>query len=203
MEAVEIRRVGASALLLAVDDPLAWFASLVRLRAQGRLRVTDIVPGARTVLLDGVDDPLGVAENLRESSATPGTVATPEKSRKIPVSYRGSDLPFVAEHWGLSVDAAVARVAGVEFTVAFCGFAPGFAYLTGLADEWAVPRLATPRARVPVGAVALAGEYAGIYPSASPGGWRLIGSTEVRLFDPEQEPPALLTPGTRVRLVPE
>jgi KipI family sensor histidine kinase inhibitor len=85
--------------------------------------------------------------------------------------------------------------------VAFCGFAPGFAYLRGLPAAWAVPRLAVPRARVPAGSVALAGGYAGIYPSASPGGWRLVGRTAVTLFDVRREPPALLSPGTRVRLV--
>jgi KipI family sensor histidine kinase inhibitor len=85
--------------------------------------------------------------------------------------------------------------------VAFSGFAPGFAYLAGLPDDWAVPRLATPRPKVPAGSVGLAGAYAGIYPTASPGGWRLVGRTETVLFDVRRDPPALLTPGTGVRLV--
>ncbi len=114
--------------------------------------------------------------------------------------YGGSDLPFVAARWGVSVEAAVRRLASTEFTVAFCGFAPGFAYLSGLPDGLAVPRLSTPRSKVPAGSVALAGEYAGIYPTASPGGWRIVGRTDARLFDIERDPPALLTPGTHVWL---
>jgi KipI family sensor histidine kinase inhibitor len=98
------------------------------------------------------------------------------------------------------VAATIERLTEIEFTVAFCGFAPGFAYMSGLADEWSVPRLDAPRPRVPAGAVALAGAYAGIYPTASPGGWRLVGRTDQNLFDVRREPPALLTPGTRVRL---
>jgi KipI family sensor histidine kinase inhibitor len=103
-------------------------------------------------------------------------------------------------HWGVSERAAVERLTSAESTVAFCGFAPGFAYLTGLPAEWTAPRLPSPRAKVPAGSVALAGTYAGIYPTASPGGWRLVGRTDVRLFDVDSETPALLTPGTRVWL---
>jgi KipI family sensor histidine kinase inhibitor len=99
------------------------------------------------------------------------------------------------------VPAAVERLTGTELTVAFCGFAPGFAYLRGLSPAWAVPRLDAPRPRVPAGSVALAGEYAGIYPTAAPGGWRLVGRTDATLFDVRREPPALLAPGTRVSLV--
>jgi KipI family sensor histidine kinase inhibitor len=84
--------------------------------------------------------------------------------------------------------------------VAFCGFTPGWAYLSGLPEELTVPRLPTPRTKVPAGSLGLADRYAGIYPTASPGGWRLVGRTDVTLFDPERTPPALLVPGTRVRL---
>ena len=93
------------------------------------------------------------------------------------------------------------RTAATELTVAFVGFAPGFAYCTGLPPELAVPRLDRPRARVPAGAVGLAGEYTGVYPTASPGGWRLVGRTDARLWDTDRDEPALLTPGTRVRFV--
>ena len=96
----------------------------------------------------------------------------------------------------------VARHESTEFVSAFCGFAPGFAYLSGLPDELPeVPRLATPRTHVPAGSVALAGRWCGIYPTASPGGWRVIGHTDATLFDVRREPPALLAPGTRVRFV--
>ncbi|MFG1916138.1 allophanate hydrolase subunit 1 [Micromonospora sp. NPDC048898] len=119
----------------------------------------------------------------------------------VPVEFDGPDLPAVAEHWGLPVPAVLRRLTGTRFRVAFCGFAPGFPYLTGLPAELALPRLATPRARVPAGSVALAGPYAGIYPSASPGGWLLVGRTELVLFDVSADPPARLGPGTLVRMV--
>lgn len=86
--------------------------------------------------------------------------------------------------------------------MAFCGFAPGFGYLTGLPADRAVPRRATPRAAVPPGAVAVAGEYTGVYPRSSPGGWQLLGHTDLVLWDADREPPALLRPGARVWFVP-
>ena len=199
MDGVEIRPVGASALLLEVDDPLAWFAALSERRDAGELSVVEIVPGAGTVLLDGVADPAGLALAVR-SWAVPSRVVGSVSTVRIPVAYGGSDLTFVADHWGVSEEAAVRRLASTEFTVAFCGFAPGFAYLSGLPAELAVPRLPSPRAKVLAGSVALAGEYAGIYPTASPGGWQLIGRTETRLFDAGSAAPALLSPGTRVWL---
>jgi len=119
---------------------------------------------------------------------------------EIATTFDGEDLGFVASAWQVSIETVVERLVSVEFTVAFCGFAPGFAYLRGLPAEWEIPRLDAPRPRVPAGSVALAGAYAGIYPTASPGGWRLIGHTDQTLFDVRREPPALLAPGTRVRL---
>jgi KipI family sensor histidine kinase inhibitor len=197
---VEIRPVGASALLIEVDDPIAWFAALVRRRDDGELGAEEIVPGARTVLLDGVTDPLRLAEVIRGWPPPETTRSAVAKVVKIPVSYGGSDLSFVAGHWGVSVDEAVTRISGTEFTVAFCGFAPGFAYLSGLGEELAVPRLETPRTKVPAGSVGLAGAYAGIYPTPSPGGWQLVGTTDTKLFDVSGDPPALLNPGDHVRL---
>jgi KipI family sensor histidine kinase inhibitor len=200
MADVKIRRVGASALLIEVDEPLAWFAALAEFRAEGHIEVAEIVPGARTVLLDGVPEPDRLAQLLHGWPAPTRTDESPARSVTIEVVYDGTDLDFVAASWNVSVEAAVQRIASTPFTVAFCGFAPGFAYLAGLPTELAVPRLASPRTRVPAGSVALAGEYAGIYPTASPGGWRLVGRTEATLFDVDREPPALLTPGTHVRL---
>ncbi|MGW5577101.1 5-oxoprolinase subunit B family protein [Micromonospora chokoriensis] len=119
----------------------------------------------------------------------------------VPVCFDGPDLPAVAEYWNVDVPAVLRRLTGTRFRVAFCGFAPGFPYLTGLPAELALPRLATPRPRVPAGSVALAGPYAGIYPGASPGGWQLVGRTELVLFDVHADPPARLGPGTSVRMV--
>jgi 5-oxoprolinase (ATP-hydrolysing) subunit B len=120
----------------------------------------------------------------------------------LAVYYDGADLADVAQLAGCSVDEVVRRHSGAEYTVAFCGFAPGFAYLTGLDPSLHVPRLSTPRARVPAGAVGVAGEYTAAYPRASPGGWRLIGRTDAALWSLERADPALLVPGTRVRFEP-
>jgi len=194
--------VGARALLIECDDgdeAEAWRAELWQRRSDGAFEAAEVVPGARTVLLDGVDP--AVAGLI--GSWTPARSGARNDARlvEIPTTFDGEDLSAVAEHWGISPDQAVQRLTGTELTVAFCGFAPGFAYLRGLDPAWAVPRLSAPRPRVPAGSVALAGEYAGIYPSASPGGWRLVGRTTETLFDVRRQPPALLTPGTRVRLV--
>ncbi|GIF11599.1 allophanate hydrolase [Actinoplanes teichomyceticus] len=194
--------MGTGALLLECEDAEraeAWRAELWRRREAGELSAAEIVPGATTVLLDGVAP--GTARLLAGWTPDPAATAAAGPLVEIPTVFDGEDLPDVAEHWAVPVGEAVRRLADTEFTVAFCGFAPGFAYLRGLPPEWAVPRLAAPRPRVPAGAVGLASGFAGIYPTASPGGWRLVGRTGSVLFDVRREPPALLAPGTRVRLV--
>ena len=200
---MRIRPAGTFALLLEcrdADEVEAWRRELWRRRDAGDLRATDIVPGARTILIDGV--PPGTAELLSGwPSPTPVAGSSSlDDPIVIPVTFDGDDLPTVADLWGVEVDEVVERLVATPLAVAFCGFAPGFAYLRGLPEEWAVPRLAAPRPRVPAGAVGLAGPYAGIYPAASPGGWRLIGRTEQTLWDVRREPPALLNPGAGVRL---
>jgi KipI family sensor histidine kinase inhibitor len=117
----------------------------------------------------------------------------------VAVRYDGPDLAEVARLWGVAPGEVPGIVGGTEFRVAFCGFAPGFGYLTGLPEHLHVPRRGTPRTAVPAGSLALAGEYAGVYPRSSPGGWQLIGSTDAVLWDPEREPAALFAPGVRVR----
>ncbi|WP_422734500.1 5-oxoprolinase subunit B family protein [Micromonospora sp. WMMD558] len=219
---MRIRPVGAHALLLdcaggtdpaAGDDMTgpggavaarveAWRAELWRRRERGELHAVEIVPAATTVLLDGVRDPERTAALVAGWTPAPAATATATAAVDVPVTYDGEDLPTVAGHWRVDVPAVVRRLTTTEFRVAFCGFAPGFAYLTGLPAALAVPRLPSPRPRVPAGSVALAGPYAGIYPSASPGGWLLVGRTDLPLFDVHAEPPARLGPGTRVRLVP-
>ncbi len=229
-----IRPVGAHALLLDCSDAEqveAWRAELWRRRERGDLDAVEIIPAARTVLLDGLPDPTHTAALLNTWNPSPSTAATGAAATstggagtagtgtgtgtstgaagrggagavEVPVRYDGTDLPTVAHHWDVAVPTVVRRLVATEFRVAFCGFAPGFAYLTGLPAGLAVPRLPTPRPRVPAGSVALAGPYAGIYPTASPGGWLLVGHTDLHLFDVHADPPARLTPGTRVRLVP-
>ncbi|MGR6316484.1 allophanate hydrolase subunit 1 [Micromonospora soli] len=201
---MRIRPVGAHALLLDCDDPdqvHAWRAELWRRRDTGELTAVEIVPAATTVLVDGVPDPAAAAARIAGWTPRAGAVGATAAKVEVPTVYDGADLPAVAEHWGVDVPAVVDRLRRTEFRVAFCGFAPGFAYLTGLPVELAVPRLATPRSRVPAGSVALAGPYAGIYPTASPGGWLLVGRTDLVLFDVHADPPARLIPGTRIRLV--
>ncbi|MEU9054024.1 allophanate hydrolase subunit 1 [Streptomyces sp. NPDC048384] len=196
--------VGDDALLVEVasgEEARALHAELLRRRAQGSLSVREIVPAARTVLLDGLADPARLAAELI-TSEVPHAPARAGEVVELPVRYDGPDLADVAAHWGVS-PTEVARIhADIEFSVAFCGFAPGFGYLTGLPPRYDVPRRATPRTAVPAGAVALAGPYTGVYPRSSPGGWQLIGTADAVLWDHTRVPAALLSPGTRVRFVP-
>jgi KipI family sensor histidine kinase inhibitor len=202
---MKVLPVGEDALLVEVssgDEAQALHAELLRRRAEGTLSVREIVPAARTVLLDGLDAPARLAAELTAADLP----AAPPRTRdvvEIPVRYDGPDLAEVAAHWGVPVR-EVARIhGGTEFRVAFCGFAPGFGYLTGLPPRYDVPRRATPRTAVPAGSVALAGPYTGVYPRSSPGGWQLIGTTDAVLWDHARVPTALLSPGTPVRFVPE
>ena len=201
---MKVLPVGEDALLVEVssgDEAQALHAELLRRRAEGTLSAREIVPAARTVLLDGLDTPARLAAELTAADLPPA----PPRARdvvEIPVRYDGPDLADVAAHWGVP-EREVARLhAGTEFRVAFCGFAPGFGYLTGLPPRYDVPRRATPRTAVPAGSVALAGPYTGVYPRSSPGGWQLIGTTDAVLWDHARVPAALLAPGTRVRFVP-
>ncbi|MFE0423912.1 allophanate hydrolase subunit 1 [Streptomyces sp. NPDC058953] len=198
-------RVGERGLLIELadgDEVGALHAELLRRRAAGLLPpVTEIVPAARTVLLDGVADPGGLAAELAGWEPAPAG-GTARGAVEVPVRYDGPDLAEVAALWGVADDEVAAIHSAVEFRVAFCGFAPGFGYLTGLPARYAVPRRATPRTAVPSGALGLAGPYSGVYPRASPGGWRLIGRTDLELWDPGRDPAALLSPGVRVRFVP-
>ncbi|MBU2670045.1 allophanate hydrolase subunit 1 [Actinoplanes bogorensis] len=201
---MRLKRSGASALLLECrdgDEVEAWRREVVRRREAGELRVIDIVPGARTLLLDGVEPGTDALLSSWRAHDFVGVEHREGSLVKIATVFDGEDLDDVAARWSMPRERVIARLTETNFTVAFCGFAPGFAYLRGLGPEYAVPRLDTPRQRVPAGAVGLAGDYCGIYPTASPGGWRLVGRTSETLFDVRREPPARLTPGTRVQLV--
>jgi allophanate hydrolase subunit 1 len=194
--------VGRHGLLVECADARDVETTYAVLRARAaEIGATDIVPAARTVLLDGLRDPGATAELVADLLAgagpAPGAPAV-GRAVEVPVRYDGPDLVDVARQWGVAPE-EVARIhRETEFVVAFCGFAPGFAYCTGLPDDLRVRRRTEPRPRVPAGAVALAGEFTGVYPTASPGGWQLIGSTDLPVWQPAAERPALLEPGTRV-----
>ena len=187
--------VGADALLVEVSDAIAA-ATLAQHARSGAIRVREVVPAARTVLFDGVDP-----DALRCWLDTVDTAASTTDRREVVVDvhYDGEDLDFVADHWGCSPDELIERHTGTDWLSVFCGFAPGFAYLAARTDLPSVPRLDDPRPRVAAGSVALADVWCGVYPTASPGGWRVIGHTEARLWDVTGRPPALLAPGASVR----
>jgi len=194
---------GSGALLVELDDldqVLALYAALSEERPNG---VIDIVPAARTVLLmidPAVTSLADVERTVRHTRPRSGRRAAGELVQ-IPVIYDGEDLDEVGSLLGCDADEVVRRHAGEEWTVAFCGFAPGFGYLASVDGVWDVPRRPSPRTKVPTGSVGLAGEFSGIYPRESPGGWQLIGRTELVVFDLHRDPPALLSPGTPVRFV--
>lgn len=191
---------GDRALLVEVDGGeavAAVRAALVRKPLPGQL---DLVPAATTVLvvLDRPPTELDVAV-LRRLPLDAPPPDDDVRTVELPVVFDGPDLGDVADLTGRSVPDLIGALLAVELTVAFGGFAPGFGYLTGLPEDLHVPRRPTPRTRVPAGSVGLAGPYAGAYLQASPGGWQLVGRTDAVLFDVDRDPPALLTPGTRVR----
>ncbi|MGI8780306.1 MAG: 5-oxoprolinase subunit B family protein [Solirubrobacteraceae bacterium] len=192
---------GDHALLVELPDLDAVLGLYAALRDDPPPGVVDLVPAARTLLVvlgSSAADPHRVAAAVR--AARPAPVAGPGESRvDVPVVYDGEDLEEVAALTGLSSDEVVERHCAPEYVVGFSGFLPGFGYLLGLDPRLRLPRLPTPRVRVPAGSVAVAGDYTGVYPRSSPGGWRLLGRTDLVLFDAEREPPALLAPTTRVR----
>ncbi len=162
----------------------------------------DSVPGWTTLLVTTDGDVRALAADLQRMELPPGGQPTDTAEHEIPVVYDGEDLPHVAEASGLTPAEVVALHAGAAYVVAFLGFSPGFPYLSGLPAALQLPRRKTPRTRVPAGSVAIAGEWCGIYPHASPGGWQLLGRTTLTLFDPERTPPTPLSPGDHVRFAP-
>ncbi len=190
---MKLRPCGDRAVLIdcaSLDEAQGWFAAL--------REEADAVLGARTVLLRG--EPSRLRTLVQRS--TPQDVAVGRTDEvTIEVHYDGPDLAVVARHAGMSEQEVVDAHAGTPWTVAFGGFAPGFAYLVGGDERLVVPRRDSPRTSVPAGSVGLAGEFSGIYPRSSPGGWQLIGRTDAVMFDVDRDPPALLAPGGRVRFV--
>lgn len=202
-----IRPVGTESLLVETGSLEVAHRLHALLDATRPAGVTDIVPGAATVLVTAPGADLArLRRTLHELLARAAEPAGPEQPGRdaapvvtIPVEYDGADLAEVARLTGLTEAEVVARHTGSELVVGWLGFAPGFAYLTGLDPALHVPRLETPRTSVPAGSVAIAGPYTAVYPSASPGGWRLLGRTTARVWDVSADPPSIFRPGTRVR----
>jgi KipI family sensor histidine kinase inhibitor len=199
-----VRPFGDRGVLVEVADNDAVHRVAAAARAAHGDALSDVVAGHRTVLLafhrPPVDRRVVDAVLATASDGTAGDVAGEQGDPVvIPVAYDGPDLQAVAEHAGFSPEEVARRHVAAAYRVAFVGFAPGFAYLLGGDPALQVPRREDPRERVPMGSVAIAGEYTAVYPTASPGGWQLIGSTDRRLFDPDRDPPALLQAGMAVR----
>ncbi len=209
-----VHPMGECGLLVELGDTGEVSALYRALTADRPQDVVDLVPAERTLLVTFADPTRRVAIEawlLRRlarpdpavepdlSPASAESQAIPAATLRLPVRYDGEDLAEVAELTGLSVAEIVAAHTAGEWTAAFCGFAPGFAYLMGGDPRLEVPRRTTPRTRVPAGSVALGGRYCGVYPRSSPGGWQVIGRTETVLWDAAADQPALIRPGTRVR----
>ena len=190
-------------LLVECEDLTATMALHRSLEAAGLPGVVELVPAARTVLISfdprrtGADSLEEAIRGLERTDSSTGEA----REVTIDVRYDGEDLAEVAELLSVSPAEVIARHQAATWQVAFAGFAPGFGYLAGDDELFDVPRRSSPRTRVPIGAVALAGEFTGVYPRSSPGGWQLIGRTEARLWDLDRQPPALFVPGTIVRFV--
>lgn len=206
---MSLRFLPASTNAVLVELPdlqhtLALFAALQsEPKKQALASVRELVPAARTILVHF--DP----QHADMRTLCTAIAHLPLEQRKdtggehieIPVRYDGADLAEVAALLGIGAEELIARHTGQDWRVAFCGFAPGFAYLSEGHPSLDVPRRASPRTRVPAGSVALAGTFSAIYPDDTPGGWQLLGTTETRMWDLARTPPALLQPGMRVRFV--
>jgi inhibitor of KinA len=207
---MEIVPVGDSALLVrlgtAPNDTNAALRAMQKLRNAQLRGVIEIAPAYNTlgVFYDATEvgfDELAREIEIADKAGRSGT-APPARLVEIPVCYGGEfgpDLNDIAQHTGLTPDDIIARHSAAEYVVSCIGFTPGFPYLSGLPNELSIPRRATPRKQVPAGSVAIGGSQTGVYPTSSPGGWHLIGRTRLRLFDVQQNPPALLQAGDRVR----
>jgi KipI family sensor histidine kinase inhibitor len=202
---VRILPAGDAAVLVELADLAEAGRLYASLRRDPLPGVLDLVPATRTVLVTldrAVTGPEQAAAALRSRPLAEAPDPAAGRLVELPTRYDGPDLADVAALTGLAAEEVVRRHAASEWTVAFCGFAPGFAYLTGGDPALRVPRRETPRTAVPAGSVGLADGFSGAYPRRMPGGWQLVGRTDAVLWDLDRDPPALLPPGTRVRFVP-
>lgn len=205
--------LGDQALLLVFGDRIAPETHARVLAAARAVQedapdgVRELVPAYTTlgVWFDpAARDHQDLAEELLElvSGLPAASDPAPGRTWTIPVRYDGPDLAEVAGRTGLTVEEVIRRHSGAEYTVRLLGFVPGFAFLSGLDPALALPRRSPPRQWVPAGSVAIAGEQTAVYPLDTPGGWHLIGRTDLVLFDPARDPPALLAVGDLVRFEP-
>ena len=188
---------GPAAALLECENLAEVLGLLPQLRDQPK--INEVVPGARTVLLR-LASPLDAVDRRGLQAMVPTSTEIHQQVRiRVEVDYSGEDLRTVADQVGTTPAEVVELHTGQIWTVGFCGFAPGFAYLQGEHDRLRVSRRQQPRPNVPAGAVGLADSWSGIYPRAGPGGWQLIGRTDAQLWDLNRTPPALLQPGFQVQ----
>jgi KipI family sensor histidine kinase inhibitor len=189
------------------------YALAAAVEAAGNTAVVELVPTYRSLLvhydieMSSIEDMTGFLNDLVASAAPSidDQDNTPRRIYELPVAYgdaHGEDLDDVADHADMTADEVIAIHSGTDYRVYMLGFAPGFPYLGGMDERIATPRLSSPRVRVPAGSVGIAETQTGVYPMASPGGWRLIGNTPVSLFDPNTDPPVPFLPGSFIRFVP-
>lgn len=195
---VRLLPCGPRAVLAEFEDLATVMSAATAWRAAGLPGVIDVVPAASTVLVVH-DGSLNLALLPKPASASAEAVG---ELVVVPVKYDGDDLAEVAAACKMSIAEVIALHSGTEYTCAFCGFIAGFGYLVGLDERLVVPRRATPRTRVPRGSVAMASTFTGVYPVESPGGWSILGHTDLAMWDERRDPPATLPPGTRVRFQP-
>jgi KipI family sensor histidine kinase inhibitor len=195
--------VNVDALLVELADLAQTLALLASLREQPLAGIVEMVPAARTLLVRFEPGVVAQAVLAQRIARRPVDARVEARGRRveIPVRYDGEDLQEVARLLGITPAEVVRRHTGADYGVAFTGFAPGFAYLAGGDRGLDVPRRGTPRTRIPAGAVGLAGAFSGVYPQDSPGGWQIIGVTDLPMWDLARPQPALLQPGDRVRFV--
>jgi 5-oxoprolinase (ATP-hydrolysing) subunit B len=204
--APNFRRVGETAIVLETVGGIATQRRLWSLARAARAwpHVREAVAGAGNLTLvfeRGAIEYDTLCDELVRAWSLANDDALSARRLEIPVRYDGEDLQSVANASGLRTEDVVALHAAGDYIVSFIGFLPGFAYLDGLDARLHLPRRAQPRMRVPAGSVAIAGAQSGVYPFASPGGWHIIGSTQLCMFDPDRDPVALLQPGDAVRFV--
>jgi KipI family sensor histidine kinase inhibitor len=191
--------MGEGALLVELEDPAEAYALRRALLREPQAGVKDMIPGQSSLLI--VVDPL-IVDLEAMAARLPTVTAEPFPSSRLHefgVVYDGEDLTWLAKQLRMEPEEVVRRHTAPVYEVAFLGFVPGFPYLTGVDTALRVPRRSKPRTGVPAGSVALADGYTGIYPRSTPGGWHILGRSDVKLFDPERAVPALLAPGDRVR----